>query len=373
MKSKLFLFLSFTLLAIILNSCDNKSSAIQNYVSLLDKAKEKDLTGDALKEEWEDIKKEMKGQQITTKVDPELEGVKVIQPYTVMFTYPKVGDLEVQAKYSVPDELQHDLYVVLCHDEEALSSQYLMQKSYANSKKEFSHFLRIELYRSPGHSETNRIVITYEGSELYMKAREKAHERFVTKITRLNAVQNAIEQEKQECARPFTLDQDRIGESNQTSSLIGKGYLVKNIEPSVEGLYDSFKKGKQVKMDEDGEWTEEYLQFYKDGKQVFRAYLREDDKSRIGSIYLQPASSPIISNSDGVYVGYPAQKLFKKLGQADWNNYYRGEVIVSKNGFSYFISDEGLVNGVDVPSKYSDFKPSAKVKAIENSLEAHGE
>ncbi|MBO4431103.1 MAG: hypothetical protein J5790_07170 [Bacteroidaceae bacterium] len=161
-------------------------------------------------------------------------------------------------------------------------------------------------------------------------------------------------------ARPFTLTDGKLGP-------IQTGQRFSNIPATYEGLYDKFARQVETKWDEDGEWTEEFYQFTKTGKNVFRVY--SDNSKRITSITLQAGSASIVKTQEGFYVGYPARTLFTKKSM-EWMNYFQGIAFATSGHYCYEVKDEDL--NTEIPHKVSDIKPTAKISNITYSHEAYG-
>lgn len=150
----------------------------------------------------------------------------------------------------------------------------------------------------------------------------------------------------------FILDNGKLGP-------IEVGMKRNNLPASVPGLYDKAEYKKETKADMDGEWTEEYMLFYKDGKEIIRSYIEDNV---IQTICLQEGSS-FIKTSDGFYVGYPARDLFQQK-KMEWGNYFMGEVFASSGHYTYYVNSDYLTN-TDIPTKASDFQPAATLTRIE--------
>ena len=151
-------------------------------------------------------------------------------------------------------------------------------------------------------------------------------------------------------SQTFVLDKGKLG-----PVAIGKAYT--DLPQSVEGLYDSFKYKSKTRADMDGEWTEEYVMFYRKGKEIFSTGV--DDKKITSITLLKNATN--IKTADGYCIGYNARKLFQEK-KMDWETYYMGEVFASKDGYTYFVNDDGVTT--DVPEKASDFKDGATLSKI---------
>ncbi len=149
----------------------------------------------------------------------------------------------------------------------------------------------------------------------------------------------------------FVLDKGELG-----PIAIGKAYT--ELPRSVEGLYDSFKyKSETHEDDMDGEWTEEYVVFYKDGKEVFTTSV---DGKKITSVTLLK-NATYVKTADGYYIGYDARKLFQDK-KMEWGTYYMGEVFASKDGYTYFVGSDEV--NTEIPEKASDFKATATLSKI---------
>lgn len=151
----------------------------------------------------------------------------------------------------------------------------------------------------------------------------------------------------------FTLVNGKLGP-------VQVGSKFANIPATYAGLYDKYIHETQTMEDMDGEWTVEYYQFTKAGKNVFRVDL--DDTKKISSITLQEGSSSLVKTPDGFYVGYPARTLFTKK-RMEWSTYYDGCTFATSGNFTYKVNDEDLVN-IDIPQNVNHFKPTAKVSSI---------
>ena len=108
----------------------------------------------------------------------------------------------------------------------------------------------------------------------------------------------------------------------------------------------------------DGAWTEEYYQFVKAGKTIFKVYLEE---GKVSAISLLPGSS-FIKTPDGFYVGYPAQKLYQQK-KMQWEYYLsEPEAFATSGHYTYGVAaTDAKTNSMD---KLIGFKPNAKVSII---------
>ena len=127
--------------------------------------------------------------------------------------------------------------------------------------------------------------------------------------------------------------------------------------------------GKKVMSDMEDDWTEEYYQFTKAGKNVFRVGV--DESKKITGITLQEGSTSIVKTSEGFYVGYPARTLFTKKPM-QWSTYFEGTSFAMSGHWTYAVLDSDL-NNTDIPYKVSDLKPTAKLYTISYSHEIYEE
>lgn len=171
------------------------------------------------------------------------------------------------------------------------------------------------------------------------------------------ASEGAKEEKKEEIAeeaapQEFVLDNGKLGP-------IKVGMKRSELPASVPGLYDSVEYKEETKADMDGEWTEQYMKFIKDGKEIMRGYV---EGNVMQSICLLEGSS-FIKTSDGFYVGYSARELFQKK-KMNWETYFMGETFASSGHYMYYVKSDYLEN-TDIPAKASDFKSSATVSRID--------
>lgn len=152
-------------------------------------------------------------------------------------------------------------------------------------------------------------------------------------------------------AQSFTLANGKLGPV-QVGKALGK------LPSSVAGLYDKYSLKKEEHEDMDGAWTEEYYQFVKAGKAVFRVYLEE---GKVSAISLLPGSS-FIKTPDGFYVGYPAQKLYQQK-KMQWEYYLsEPEAFATSGHYTYGVAaTDAKTNSMD---QLIGFKPNAKVSII---------
>ncbi|MBR1880527.1 MAG: hypothetical protein IJ804_07260 [Prevotella sp.] len=137
------------------------------------------------------------------------------------------------------------------------------------------------------------------------------------------------------------------------------GRPIGTLPRQVSGLYDKYAYKKEVhESDMDDPWTEEYYLFTKNGKNVFRANI---DGGKVYSIRLLEASS-FIKTPAGLYVGYPASKLFQQK-RMTWEYYlYEAETWATDGHYVYSVraNDANTRNDEVV----TGFKPDAKVIGI---------
>ncbi|MBO4564994.1 MAG: hypothetical protein J5720_06145 [Bacteroidaceae bacterium] len=156
-------------------------------------------------------------------------------------------------------------------------------------------------------------------------------------------------------SKTFTLTNGKLGPIQ-----VGKKFA--NIPATYSGLYDKYTRKKETMSDEDGEWTVDYYQFTKGGKNIFRIDLSEDKS--IQSITLQEGSAAIVKTPEGFYVGYPARTLFTKK-KMEWDNYYMGTVFATDGKYTYHVNSNDVTS--EIPTAASQFKSNAKVSQIEYS------
>ncbi len=154
-------------------------------------------------------------------------------------------------------------------------------------------------------------------------------------------------------AKTFVLQDGKLGP-------IQIGQRFANIPATYAGLYDKYTRKVETMADEDGEWTVEYYQFTKAGKNIFRVDI--DDDKKMSHLTLQAGSASIVKTQDGYYVGYPARTLFTKK-RMNWSTYYQGTAFASNGHYTYFVDSDDIPN-TDVPYNASDFKPTAKISSI---------
>lgn len=157
----------------------------------------------------------------------------------------------------------------------------------------------------------------------------------------------------QTTAKTFTLANGKLGP-------IQTGVRFANIPATYAGLYDKYTYKKiEHESDMEDDWTEEYYQFTKAGKNIFRANIFG---GKIISITLQEGSASIVKTQEGFYVGYPARTLFTKKPM-QWSTYFEGTSFAMSGHWTYAVLDADLIN-TEAPQKVSDLKPTAKIYTI---------
>ena len=137
------------------------------------------------------------------------------------------------------------------------------------------------------------------------------------------------------------------------------GKSIKDLPKSYAGLYDKMKRETiNHESDMEDDWTEDFYQFIKDGKNVLRT---DVDGNKITSIVLQEGSS-FVKPSEGYHVGGSAVELFRKK-KMQWVTYYEGTVFATSGHYTFHVNDDDIINS-DTPQKISDFKASAKIIRI---------
>ncbi len=165
----------------------------------------------------------------------------------------------------------------------------------------------------------------------------------------------------QATTRAFTLTNGKLGP-------IQTGQRFANIPATYAGLYDKYTYKKETMWGEGGdEWEEEYYQFTKAGKNVFRVGI--DEGKKITGITLQEGSASIVKTPEGYYVGYPARTLFTQK-RMEWTTYYEGTTFATSGHWTYHVNSNDL-NNTDSPYKASDFKSTAKISIISYSHEVY--
>ena len=137
------------------------------------------------------------------------------------------------------------------------------------------------------------------------------------------------------------------------------GQTVASLPESVEGLYDSYKYDKvEIDNEMEGSWTEEWCYFYKDGKEIFKAFA---EGKKLESFVLEEGSS-FIQTTDGYYVGSNARDLFTQKPM-EWETWYEGTTFARDGRWEYHIASDDLI-GVDTPTRVDNIKETAKIVQI---------
>lgn len=154
-------------------------------------------------------------------------------------------------------------------------------------------------------------------------------------------------------AKTFTLTNGKLGP-------IQTGVRFANIPATYVGLYDKYTY-KKIKHESDMEddWTEEYYQFTKAGRNIFRVGIYD---GKICGITLQEGSSGIIKTQEGYYVGYPARTLFTKK-RMEWTTYFDGTSFATSGHYTYHINIDDLT-GNEYPTNANQIRPNAKICMI---------
>ncbi len=211
---------------------------------------------------------------------------------------------------------------------------------------------KVCLHVSTGSHFFEDVEVPKEEVDPYLTAEGKAVFDAQSKDTPIQQTQTQQNTATETEAEGFTLTDGKLGP-------IQTGVRFANIPATYAGLYDKYARKTETKWDEDGEWTEEFYQFTKAGKNIFRVYI--DEGKKITTIELQAGSSTIVKTQEGFYVGYPARTLFTKKPM-EWTTYFQGTAFATSGHYTYVVNDEDLNN--DAPYKVSDFKPTAKIRSI---------
>lgn len=139
---------------------------------------------------------------------------------------------------------------------------------------------------------------------------------------------------------------------------------IANLPASVTGLYDKFEhKTEKHEDDMDGEWVEDYYLFTKNGKDAFRVNIMDG----VAYDFNLLEGSTNVRDRNGVYVGFPARKLFESHKKIDWQTDFAGWIFGTYKDCTYYIKSEDLVSlGIEVPCKAEDIKADAKIVRIDN-------
>ena len=147
---------------------------------------------------------------------------------------------------------------------------------------------------------------------------------------------------------------------NGTLGPVKKGMAVGSLPKQYSGLYDKITRDKEYYNDED---FDEYLLFTKNGKEIFRTFL---DGNKIASICLLSGSSSFIKTSEGIYVGYPAQKLNKEK-KLKWEYNMDSVVAWATSGeYTYNVENGDLITDDMNETIVRGFKTGAKICEIQH-------
>lgn len=160
-------------------------------------------------------------------------------------------------------------------------------------------------------------------------------------------------------AEKFVLERKKLG-----SLTVGMKKVA--VPEAIPGLYDSFKQKTQTLADMDGEWTETFLEFYKNGKLVFKSWL---ENGRIVSIMLCEETGDAICNTLQLHPGSPLKDLISKEKKLKWTYYFDQYVYAESKDFFYAIPSEYLKDSGEMaigqrPLRASDFNNGAHIAAI---------
>lgn len=163
----------------------------------------------------------------------------------------------------------------------------------------------------------------------------------------------ADDDEEDETDAAFILGDNKLGP-------LSLGQTVASLPESVEGLYDSYKYDKvEIENEMEGSWTEEWCYFYKDGKEIFKAFA---EGKKLESFVLEEGSS-FIKTTEGYYVGYNARNLFTQKPM-EWETWYTGTTFARDGRWEYHIASDDLIGGVDTPTRVDNIKETAKIVQI---------
>ena len=151
----------------------------------------------------------------------------------------------------------------------------------------------------------------------------------------------------------FVLGNNKLGP-------LSLGQTVASLPESVDGLYDSYKYDKvEIENEMEGSWTEEWCYFYKDGKEIFKAYA---EGKKLGSFVLEEGSS-FIKTTEGYYVGYNARELFSQK-RLSWETWYTGTTFARDGQFEYHISSDDITGGNEIPTRVDNIRETAEIVQI---------
>lgn len=194
------------------------------------------------------------------------------------------------------------------------------------------------------------LVIRKDDSRLKSAVREKNRTIEEETKAKLRGVISGIADEK--TGKEYVLSNGKLGPIE-----IGKS--ISDLPMSFEGIYDMIKHETiNHESDMEDDWTEDFYQFTKGGKNVLRT---DVDGNKITSIVLQEGAT-FVKTSEGYYVGGSAVELFTKK-RMTWETYYEGTAFATNGHYTYHVESDDII-GNDIPEKASDFKPSAKISRI---------
>lgn len=155
----------------------------------------------------------------------------------------------------------------------------------------------------------------------------------------------------------FVLERDRLGP-------LANGMPVDAVPGSVEGLYDSYKKGYYK--------NDDYLQFNKDGVKVFLAYYKKDT---ISCIAILKGSSNYIKTAEGYSTHTSARKVFRDMSGEWFYDDDNHSACITCDGYTYCVFKKDIKEdeGEFIPTTASDIDKDAEIGYIINdaSSKAH--
>lgn len=166
----------------------------------------------------------------------------------------------------------------------------------------------------------------------------------------------ATTQQNQDTQKTFILQNGVLGP-------VQVGRAIGNLPKQYAGLYDnySYTKDNHEEDEMDGPWLEEFFLFTKAGKEIFRADMNE---GKVASITLLSGSSSFIKTPEGIYVGYPAQKLYREK-KMEWEYYLFETVTWGTSGhYTYYVDvNDAITDNMD---RLKGFKANGKLCKIAN-------
>lgn len=160
-------------------------------------------------------------------------------------------------------------------------------------------------------------------------------------------------------AQTFILERRKLGPINV-------GMAVSQVPASIPGLYNEYKKKTETYSDMDGEWTEDYLDFMKDGVRIFRTTLSNNS---IFALIVCKEAGATIKNKAGLHTGCSVKELIDNERKLTWSYYFEEYVYAETNDFMYTIPSSYLKDSSESAigmraMKASDFKDGAYVENI---------